>query len=163
MRVVSDTSPVSNLAIIGRLEFLRLLHGEVFIPPAVEMELSQLRHDTGCMAVKNALEDGWLRVVLPEVPRPTLPGLHVGEIEAIQLALGTADSLLLLDESEGRASARGFGLRISGVIGVLILAKKHGWIDSLEKELLALRTQARFFISPNLLSKALAEVGEVGH
>ena len=58
MRVVSDTSPVSNLAIVGRLEFLRRLHGQITIPPTVPTELSRLRHDAGRAAVEKALADG---------------------------------------------------------------------------------------------------------
>jgi len=42
MLVVSDTSPLSNLAIIGRLELLREQFSEVKIPPAVSSELAEL-------------------------------------------------------------------------------------------------------------------------
>jgi len=38
MRVVSNTSPISNLAIIGRLELLKRRYGAVRIPPAVTYE-----------------------------------------------------------------------------------------------------------------------------
>jgi len=40
MLVVSNTSPLSNLAIIGRLELVREQLGMVVIPPAVQVELS---------------------------------------------------------------------------------------------------------------------------
>ena len=40
MIVVSHTSPVLNLARIGRLELLPLLYGEVLIPSAVYEELT---------------------------------------------------------------------------------------------------------------------------
>jgi len=42
MLVVSDTSPLSNLAIIGRLELLRAQFNEVTMPPAVTRELAML-------------------------------------------------------------------------------------------------------------------------
>jgi uncharacterized protein len=160
MRVVSDTSPISNLAIIGRLDFLRRLHGQIIIPPAVATELSLFTHERGRAAVEAALSDGWLLIERPEHPVTALPGLHPGESEAIALALGTADSMLLVDEAEARAAARRMGLKISGVVGVLIAARKHGWIESLRNELLKLRAEARFFISPKLVSEALAAVGE---
>lgn len=162
MRVVSDTSPVSNLAIVGRLEFLRRLHGQITIPPAVATELSRLRHDAGRAAVEKALADGWLCIEAPGTPAPALPGLHPGDTEAIALAMGFPDAVLLIDESEGRAAARGLGLTISGVIGVLVAAKKRGWVASLKGELLALRSEARFFVSPKLMAEALAAVGETG-
>ncbi len=39
MIVVSNTSPLSNLAAIGKLELLQQLYGKVFIPPAVYQEI----------------------------------------------------------------------------------------------------------------------------
>ena len=47
MLVVSNTSPVSNLAIIGRLDFLRWRYAVVRIPPAVVGELAALSHVAG--------------------------------------------------------------------------------------------------------------------
>ena len=44
MRVVSNTSPLSNLVVIGRLELLKQRHGSVHIPPVVQRELSALSH-----------------------------------------------------------------------------------------------------------------------
>ncbi len=40
MLAVSDTSPLSNLAIIGRLPLLREQFVEVWVPPAVVCELA---------------------------------------------------------------------------------------------------------------------------
>jgi predicted nucleic acid-binding protein len=39
MIVVSNTSPISNLAAIGQLELLQQLYGNIIIPPAVYQEL----------------------------------------------------------------------------------------------------------------------------
>ena len=44
MVVVSNTSPLSNLAIVGRLALLRDRFGAVLVPSAVRRELNQLRH-----------------------------------------------------------------------------------------------------------------------
>lgn len=41
MIVVSDTSPITNLAAIERLDLLHLLYGEIIIPVAVYNELTQ--------------------------------------------------------------------------------------------------------------------------
>ena len=42
MLAVSNTSPIANLACIGRLQFLHEQFGEVWIPPAVERELANV-------------------------------------------------------------------------------------------------------------------------
>jgi predicted nucleic acid-binding protein len=40
--VVSDTSPLSYLVLIGKIDALHVLYGEILIPPAVAAELSHL-------------------------------------------------------------------------------------------------------------------------
>ena len=89
MRAVSDTSPVSNLAIIGRLDLLKQRYGRIRIPPAVEEELRALRHPDGRARVVAALEEGWLVVEAPATPALVMPiPLDSGETEAIALAVG---------------------------------------------------------------------------
>ena len=44
MLVVSNTSPLSNLAIIGRLGLVREQLGHVLIPPAVRAEIGRNPH-----------------------------------------------------------------------------------------------------------------------
>jgi predicted nucleic acid-binding protein len=44
MIVVSDTSPLSNLFTIGRLDLLQLLYGKIIIPGAVMNELLELEN-----------------------------------------------------------------------------------------------------------------------
>jgi predicted nucleic acid-binding protein len=61
MPAVSNTSPLSSLAIIGRLVLLRERCGRVLIPPAVQRELAALSHATA-KAREAALHGGWLKV-----------------------------------------------------------------------------------------------------
>jgi len=59
MRAVSNTSPISNLAFIERLELLRMQFSEVWIPKAVQRELES-HPDPGCAAaIQTALDEGW--------------------------------------------------------------------------------------------------------
>lgn len=159
-RVVSDTSTICNLALIGRLDLLSKLHGTVIIPPAVHRELTRLRRPEARSAIEAALANGWLRVeqTLPVVHHA--PELHAGELECLALATSGTPTLLLMDEAEGRRVARRRRIALSGVIGVLIAARRLDWIPSLKAELIALRSAAHFFIAHALFAQALAEVGE---
>jgi predicted nucleic acid-binding protein len=159
-RGVSDTSTVSNLALIGRLDLLARLHGTVIIPPAVHEELMRLRQAAARLAIEAALAEGRLRIEPPTSVVGSAPQLHAGESECLALAMDSLPTLLLMDEAEGRRVARRHGIALSGVVGVLIAARRRDWIPSLKAELLALRTTARFFIAPSLFEQALAEVGE---
>ncbi len=58
MPVVSNTSPISNLAIIDRLELLQEQLGEILIPPAVHAELMRLPIVPAMDRVNSALTVG---------------------------------------------------------------------------------------------------------
>jgi predicted nucleic acid-binding protein len=47
MVAVSNTSPISNLSMIGRLGLLRSQFGEVLIPEAVRTELERMPQHKG--------------------------------------------------------------------------------------------------------------------
>jgi len=160
MRVIGDTSPISNLAIIGRLDLLQRLHGEILVSPAVARELSALRHADALAAIQTAFAAGWLKTESPAGPVASIGGLHPGETESIALALASPGALLLMDESDGRAAARARGIHLSGAVGILMAAHERNWFPALKPELLALRSQARFFLSPKFFAEALAAVGE---
>ena len=68
--------------------------------------------------------------------------------------------MVLLDESAARLKARQLGLAHTGVLGVLRQARQANRIPSLKVEILRLRTEARFFISPALEKRLLISVGE---
>lgn len=164
MHIVSNTSPVSNLAIVGRLELLRAKFGRVTIPSAVAHELSRLTHPSGAAAIQQALAVGWL-VIAPVPDRALLPVLRArvdeGEAEAIELARQTNADLLIIDDAAGRVVAQEEGLSYVGIIGLLAEEREAGRIPSLKTELNRLRTECRFFIAPALEKTVLRRVGEL--
>lgn len=163
MLVVSDTSPLSNLAIIGRLALLREQFAEVWMPPAVARELTALDAPSAQAALAEAVRTGWLKEMpLPaSAPFPAgLRGLDAGETEALRLALSITAAAVLMDEKEGRQCAASLGIRTIGVLGILITAKQSGSIPSLRAEIDKLRRDAGFFVDKALESRVLAMVGE---
>lgn len=163
MPVVSNTSPICNLAIIGRLDLLQTRFREILIPIAVKEELDQLSNQQARRSVQQALDDGWIK---PEVLRDAKIArlleatLHPGEAEAIALALDVPADLILLDEKDARTVAERAGLRVTGVLGLLLRSKRDGMIPAIEPELEALRTRARFFVSPRLERQIMEIAGE---
>jgi len=65
-----------------------------------------------------------------------------------------------MDEKEGRQRAAALGLRAIGIIGVLIVARQTGRIESLAAEIARLRIEAGFFVDRALEAQALDLVGE---
>lgn len=163
MLVVSDTSPLSNLAIIGRLPLLQEQFSEIWMPPAVAHELAALDRPPAQSALAHAVGAGWLReITLPSsAPFPIeLRGLDAGETEALRLALSSETECVLIDEKEGRQCAASLGIRTIGVLGILIAGKRSGSISSLRAEIDKLRQDAGFFIDRPLELRVLAMVDE---
>lgn len=156
--VVSDTSPLLNLALVDRLALLEAQFSEVTVPQQVWDELTD--GADGLEALRELREDGFLHLV--EVERSDLfvelfHELDLGETAAICYAVEENADLVLLDERDGRRVARRHDLNVTGVIGVLLRGAKTGAVD-LEHELDALR-EAGFWISDDLYSQILSETG----
>jgi len=136
--VVSDTSPISYLVLIGREEVIPELYGDVLIPRAVYRELV---HPSGPEAVRERISSlpSWINVqtsssesqeLRPDQKQQEgLQDLDLGEREAILLAAREEGRLLLIDERAGRAFAKKFGVKVTGTIGVLGAATQKGLID----------------------------------
>ncbi len=134
MIVVSDTSPLNYLAILGLPQVLAQLFGEVVVPPAVALELADAAAPQPTRAlIQNP--PNWLSVRRPSdstvrALRATAPKLGAGEIEAISLAKDLGADLLLTDERRATREAREkHHLRVTGLLGVLERAAVRHLID----------------------------------
>ncbi len=115
MAAVSNTSAISNLAIVGRLSLLRSQFKEVFIPEAVRAELERMPDPVAKASIDAALQAGWLcckAVANPRLAAALENELDTGEAEAIALATELVADVLLLDEKEARSVARQAGLSV---------------------------------------------------
>ena len=160
MIVVSDTSPILNLARINQIDLLRTLYVQVLVPPAVHSELARsLATDPQQYA-----SISWLSVETPHdnaLIAKLRAQLHIGEAEAIALALEHKADLLLVDEKLGREVARRLGLRITGLLGVLVEAKHAGLVQRVKPVLDELISGAHFWMTSELYREVLVTVGEL--
>jgi uncharacterized protein len=84
-----------------------------------------------------------------------------GEAEAIVLASELSADRLLIDDAAGRAIALRNGLQITGVLGILLIAKKQGLVDSVRSSLDDLINQAGFWVSDKLYRWVLSQAKEL--
>ncbi len=163
MIVVSDTSPLSGLAIVGQLSLLRGLYGQIVIPAAVAEELARGGQDDA--RISQVLTLSWLEIRQPHdlslisELRETYQ-LDRGESEAISLALELKADALLIDERLGRRQASRLGLSITGLLGVLLAAKKKELVSAVRPIVEALVSEANFRISDQLYLEVLVAAGE---
>ena len=153
MIVVSDTSPVTSLIHIGRLSLLRDLYGEVLVPEAVHRELGRTHPDLPSFLEVRQAQDR-------EAVRRLESYLDLGEAEAIVVAKETHADLLLIDERLGRQVAAREGVPISGLVGVLLDAKRQNLIGSVREVVAQLESLAGFRLSEAVKLEAFFEAGE---
>ncbi len=148
MKVVSNTSPLTNLAAIGQFDLLRQLYGQLWLAPQVWEELN-----AGGIAWPGSAEVAtaeWIHIC--EIRSQTLVAalrtdLDAGEAASIALAVEIEADLILLDEREGRRIAQRLEIPVIGVLGVLLGAKKETLISTLHPMLDTLRHTAGFYVS----------------
>jgi hypothetical protein len=161
MTVVSNTSPISNLAKVGQLSLISQLYGRILIPCAVHEELLDFRAgDTVITAVRSAT---WVEIQSVQNQRlvnELKTRVNVGEAEAIALAVEVKAACLIIDERLGRQAARDFRLKITGILGILLLAKRQKLIVEVKPIMDDLIDRANFRISSQLYADVLMAAGE---
>jgi predicted nucleic acid-binding protein len=160
--VVSNTSPLTNLAAIGQFELLYRLFGSVNVASAVIDELAY--DDISWPGLAEAKNAAWIRVQTV-TSRQLVDALRIdldrGEAETIVLGLELGADLVLLDERAGRYVAQHMGLNVMGVGGLLLRAKSLGIIPAIRPLLDALREQAGFYLSRAVYEQILIQAGEI--
>jgi predicted nucleic acid-binding protein len=154
MTVVSNTSPLCYLVLIGHEEILKKLYGNILVTQTV---IAELRHPDAPPAIRvwvSSLPD-WIRVHSdPPDTDETLATLDPGERTTIRLAEQLHADVVLLDELAARTLAARRGLKVAGVLGVLRDASDAGLLD-LSSALTALR-RTNFRVTPELLRSLYA-------
>ncbi|WP_254564986.1 DUF3368 domain-containing protein [Oscillatoria sp. HE19RPO] len=161
MTVVSNTSPITNLAAVGQIDLLRQLYGTIIIPQAVYHEMT--RGDDTVPGKVEVQTLSWIQVqpiTNPSRVTELTSEIHLGEAEAIILAMELQANGLLLDDYRGRMVATQLGLKITGVLGVLLVAKGRGLIPSVQPVMDDLIAIASFRIGDRLYGNILQAAGE---
>ena len=155
--VISDAGPLIALAKVDFLFVPRALFSRLQIPGAVWLECLQ-KPGEDSRRIEQAVRDGWLSVVSVNLERTSQrfsSSLGRGETEAIQLALETTQSLLIVDDRLARRQAMRCGLAYLGTVRMLLLAEQRQVIDDAEA-LIRRMTASGYRISPQILQQLKA-------
>ena len=164
MIVVSDTSPITNLAAISQLNLLQQLYGRLIIPTAVYNEMVKVDQLVpGAVEVQTL---PWIQTQAVADSQQTVAiqlnqeNIDRGEAEAIVLALELKADLRLMDERRGRAVATSYGLNVTGLLGVLLQAKRNSLIPAVKPVMDQLIEQVDFRVSGQLYAAILQSADE---
>lgn len=129
--IVSNATPLIYLAKLGRLELLKRVFGEVFIPEEVRIEVVDRGKQLGerdAYLIEKAIDDGWLKVSRAEIVEVPIK-LELGEVAVLSLAKNLGVREVLMDEISARTAARLLGLIPRGTIFVLLKAVERKEMD----------------------------------
>jgi len=158
-KVVANSTPLINLAKIGRFELLQALFGQIIIPPSVWDELVVRGADK--VGSKEVGRANWIEVRRPSesaLLRLLSASLDRGEAEAIALAEQLGADLVLLDEFQGRQVATQLGLKVRGTLGLLAEGFRRTLIKDIKSELDNLVSKGTW-IAPELVDQILRSLG----
>ena len=152
--IIGDSSALVALATMDRLDLLEKIFDKIYVPQAVYDEVS-ISYKPQSVKLKEFLANK-VEIVKLDISKM---GLGQGELEAIALYKSKEADFLLIDDRRAKNFAKLNGINVIGSLGVMMLAKDKGLIDSLRDDLEKL-VNSSLFISQNLIDRVLFEVGE---
>ncbi|MBI5330209.1 MAG: DUF3368 domain-containing protein [Betaproteobacteria bacterium] len=154
--VIADAGPLIALARLDTLQVLAGLFGGAVAPPAV-LDECMAKDTADSRRIAQAIQTNLLRIESPDLPLPELPrSLGEGEKQAIALALGHPQSLLILDDRLARRQAARMGVAFIGIARLLHIAEQRGLIASAEISVETLG-KSGYRISPDVLRRVRRE------
>lgn len=158
-KVIVNSTPLIVLCGVGKLDILRELYREIFIPAAVYQEVTAVK-DSACTQIMT--QKSWIHVerIRSDADRMMYKAkLHAGEVEVMILAQEQEADLVIIDDNAAKKTAKYLGLTVTGTLGVLIRAKQKGLIERVQPLLSEMKRNG-FYISAKVEKMVLEYAGE---
>lgn len=158
MIVVSNSTILIGLARINKLDLLKKLFSNVYIPDTVFNELTRTGK-TGASDIKKA---SYLERRSPKDEKEVallLGSLDRGEAEVLVLSRELNAHLVLLDEEKARKVVVIAGFEVMGLMGILLTAKRCGFLKTI-KPLIAELKKKKFRVAEDVIAEILKSAGE---
>ena len=157
--LICDTSALIALHQVGLLHILPALSSTVIVPAAVAQELAAGRAEG--YDLLDVVAYDWMSIrsptACPALPARKQPG--PGESNVLWLALEMPGSVAVLDDGPARRVAGQLGIAFTGMLGLLLDAKKRGLIAAVAPVLDELDGHD-FNMSPRIRESILRAAGE---
>ncbi len=160
MKVICDAAVLIGLAKIGKLDLLKKLYKNIYIPWGVYEEV--VVRGGNRPGVKEIDQAEWIRnIKVKDVTAVNLLASEFGqgESEVLVLCKELKADWLILDDARARTAAISAGYRIIGLAGILLLAKQRNLIDDI-KPLFDELVDKNFRLSDKIMKTILQKAGE---
>jgi len=155
MKLVINSSAIIALSKVGLLELLS--NYNIIVPEAVYKEVTTPEKPESS-AIAKILRNHISRPKNRDLVNKLSENLGLGESETIALAL-EVKGIAVLDDQLARKIARKVGVKVKGLLWILIDKKRKGKLSSI-KPILDRLIEKKFRISKRLYQKVLELVGE---
>ena len=159
-KVIINSTPLIALSHINKLNLLKMLYNQVYIPQAVFDEIS-VKEDSICkIQVKQSLD--WIKVlkIKNTMAKEFFKAqLNDGEVEVMILAKEICANLVVIDDKNAKKHAKYLGLNVTGTLGILLKAKQQGIIQEIKPLLMELIDKG-IYISDNIINICLKAANE---
>lgn len=159
-KVIVNTTPLIALCHVEQLDILKKMYGEISIPKAVYKELSE-KKESICKKQIDVSFD-WIHVenIKNQMAKSMFKTqLHDGEVEVMILAKEKNADIVIIDDANAKKHAKYLKLPVTGTLGVLIKAKRQGYISEL-KPIIQKMVDKNIYISEKLMKFCLEQVNE---
>ncbi len=157
---ISHANTLIGLASVEALELLDELFGQIVVSEAVRDEVLAGGDRRGARELSGPIGSGTIKVLPVKLIATLAASLDVGEASTLTLGIEHAGlSLVRMDEMIGRSYARAHGLNVTGLVGVLLAAKREGLVSSVGPFLERLKN-CNFRLSDELVRSVIEEAGE---
>ena len=133
-RVVINASPLITLFRVDLHPLFPKLFSELLVPEAVWNEVVSRTYDDP--AARGLPGAPWAWTTLASIdPHVAMWNLGAGETAVLSLALGKPGYTAILDDRTARRCGHVLQVPTIGTVGIIVLAKRRGFIDAVEDTL----------------------------
>jgi predicted nucleic acid-binding protein len=156
---VANASPLIFLTRASLLHLLQHFARRILVPAPVYSEIRERGSDD--ITVRALEISPWIELVPPPpVPEQILGwGLGPGESSVLALAYANRGMEAIIDDLAGRRCASLLGIPVRGTLGIVLAAKKRGFIPQARPVIEAL-IRSGMYLSRSVIEEALLRVNE---
>lgn len=147
--VISDTSCLILLSKIEMISLLEKMYGKVYVTDIVASEYGEPLPEF--IEIRKLKDNSYFSILEQE--------MDAGEASSIALGLEMPGSLIILDDKKARKMALKLNIPHTGIIGILVQAKKLGKIEKVKPYLEQLK-KSGMWVSSELYFEILNITGE---
>jgi len=148
--IICDTSCLILFDKIGELKLLEKLFNKIFITQEIAEEFQKELPD-------------WFQIKTPSnktYQKILEASLDSGEASAIAVAIENKNCLLIIDDYKGRKYSEQLGIKITGSLGIIVEAKRRGFLEFVKPVLEKIK-ETNFRLSSELELKTLELADEL--